>query len=371
MKTLLKLFVGCMLGVTLSSCYVTGALSDDYGEAYVNYYPYYFCPDMNFYYNPDLNIYWWHQEGMWLSGPRLPYSYHVSYNATYFIVSVSDRNPTRYYSQHISEYRRGDYNRSMYHYGDRPMQSLRSYRPDRAPSGYRRSGQNDDIYSPRRSSGYDNRGTRGNTVPQNNGSRSSDNWQNGSRNNGVQPANRPTGDSNQPDRTPQYDRNSVIPARPSTRPSSDNTNSVDGRRQGGSRQQSGSDRQNPSQQPATNYRQDNSGSGWPNRTQPNNNTYQNRQTARPSSDNTNSSEGSRQGGWRQQSGSDRPAPSRQPSTETIQRQPQAQPANNDQRRPQSRDAVQPRQQGSRAQPQSAPAPAVSREAPKKAEEASK
>jgi hypothetical protein len=328
---------------------------------------------MNFYYNPDLNIYWWHQEGMWLSGSRLPYSYHVSYNTTYFIVSVSDRNPTRYYSQHISEYRRGDYNRSMYHYGDRPMQSLRSYRPDRAPSGYRRSGRNDDIYSPRRSSGYDNRGTRSNTVPQNNGSRSSDNWQNGSRNNGVQPANRPTVDSNLPDRTQQNNRNTTNQNRPTTRPSSNDNNAVDGTRQGGWRQQSGSDQSTTTRQPATNTRQENSTTGQPDRArQTNRDSFnQNRPTTRPSSDNNNPTQGSRQEGWRQQSTPDRPTTTRQPAAETPQRQPQAQPANNEQRRSQSRDAEQPRQQNSRvqsSQPQSTPSPATRREAPKKAEE---
>ena len=182
MKTLLKLFVGCILAVTLSSCFVTAAVSDDYGEAYVNYYPYYFCPDQNFYFNPDLDIYWWYQEGVWRSGSRLPYGYNLAYNTNYVIVTVSNRNPTLYYSQHVQAYRRGDYVKSTYHVGERPMQSLRSYRPDRVPSGYRSGGntRNDDIYAPRKNSNYDNRGTRSTTAPQNNGSRSSGTWQNGS-----------------------------------------------------------------------------------------------------------------------------------------------------------------------------------------------
>ncbi|MBP1640265.1 MAG: hypothetical protein H6Q17_1848 [Bacteroidetes bacterium] len=243
MRTLLKLFVGCILTVTVSSCFVTGTVTDEYGEAYVNYYPYYFCPDLNFYYNPDLNIYWWHQEGMWLSGSQLPYSYHIGYNTNYVIVSVYDQNPTRYYSQHINDYRRGYYNRSMYHYGDRPMQSLRSYRTDRTPSGYRKSGQNDDIYVPRRNPSYNNNGNRNNTGSgsQNKGNRSSVNGQNGSRNNSVQE----NSSSSTPNRTQRNNGDKLNQNGQATRPSQWNSNSIENRRT-----QSGSDSQTPTRQPS-------------------------------------------------------------------------------------------------------------------------
>lgn len=180
MNSILKIVIGGALSFMMTSCYVSSmaVVDQDPGEVYVNYYPYYFCPEQNFYFNPDLNIYWWYQGGLWISGSRLPYGYHVSYNTNYVIITAYDRNPTRYYSQHMRDYRRGSYVQTTYHVGDRPMQSLRSYRPAGTDAGSRRSGsasyRSDDIYGSKRSSNYDNKGSRSTLPSQNSGSRSSD-----------------------------------------------------------------------------------------------------------------------------------------------------------------------------------------------------
>lgn len=175
MKNFSNFIIAGALSLTVTSCYVSSLAVTDQnpGEVYVNYYPYYFCPEQDFYFNPDLNVYWWHQGGVWYSGAQLPYNYHINYNTNYVIVTVHDRNPTRYYSQHLREYQRGGYVQVTYHAGERPMQSLRSYRPERTAGSrsdsYYRS---DDIYAPRRTPNYDNKKNRSYTPQQYNGSRS-------------------------------------------------------------------------------------------------------------------------------------------------------------------------------------------------------
>ncbi|MDP4202724.1 MAG: hypothetical protein Q8861_08515 [Bacteroidota bacterium] len=384
MKNLIKLVVGCILSVSLSSCFVTGTVSDDYGEAYVNYYPYYFCPDMNFYFNPDLNIYWWYQEGVWRSGAQLPYWYHVGYNTNYVIVSVYDRNPTRYYSQHMRAYRRGDYSSSVYHFNDRPSQSLRSYRPDRAPSGYRSGGsRNDDLYNSRRNPNYDNRGTRSNSTPQTNGSRSSGNqqWNSNQRDQNT----RPDGTYNRPTQNPgQGNGGSVSPSNNNnTRPQGGTQNQLNN---GNSNQNSQGTRPDGTyNRPTQNPGQGNSGTVNPSNnynTRPqgetqnrwnSGNTNQNTQGTRPENTysrpvQTNTGDAGQGSRW-QQSGSGNQN-TRQPATVAPQNQ-QTQPSNNGQRQPQTRESRQPsRQEGSRfhSSDRNTSQPAPRQEAPKKTED---